>query len=85
MRDYVLTQSLRRPGSSGIGTIRRLIRNWTSRHGVAKLEKLSDHQLRDIGLSRDDLLHLKSLPLDIDPASEMERLRFLSSRRPRIG
>jgi uncharacterized protein YjiS (DUF1127 family) len=82
MRDYVLTQSMRHSGRSGLGTIQRLIRNWTSRHAVAKLEKLSDHQLRDVGLSRDDLLRLKSLPLDVDPASEMERLRFLSSRQP---
>lgn len=81
MRDYALKESQRRPGSSVAGVLRQVVRNWINRRAIRKLDALSDHELKDIGLMRGDLYYVMRLPLTVDPIWEMDRLRMLSARR----
>lgn len=50
---------------------------WIARREFAKLAAMSDHELHDIGLTRQDLRDATALSLDQDPT------RFLASRSPR--
>jgi len=81
MREYVLHQSEHRPGTSGMSAYWYWLRNWQSRLAFARLAKLSDYQLKDIGLTRADAVRLSSLPLSMDPIWEADRLRLVNSRR----
>jgi uncharacterized protein YjiS (DUF1127 family) len=81
MRDYVLHQSQRRLPTGGVALMVTWFRNWQSRKSFAKLAKLSDYQLRDIGLSRTDVLYMSRLPLAVDPTWEADRLRLLNSKK----
>jgi uncharacterized protein YjiS (DUF1127 family) len=86
MRDYVYKQSQFRTQTHSWGFLRSLVRNWVNRRALADLERLTDHELKDIGLARGDLYYLQKLPLSADPVWEMERLRVVASRRsPRCG
>lgn len=81
MRDYVYRQSQSRSQATSWGFLRSLVRNWVNRRALADLDRLTEHELRDIGLTRGDLYHLQKLPLSADPVWEMERLRMVASHR----
>jgi uncharacterized protein YjiS (DUF1127 family) len=54
--------------------------SWPARVGAARrtmiqLGRMSDHELRDIGLTRHDLADVAALPLDADPAALLVRRR----------
>ncbi len=55
------------------GYMKALARALLNRRTVRNLEQLSDHHLADIGLTRDDLRHGKSMPFTIDPTIELAR------------
>jgi len=80
--------SFSRRASRGTATLRRLL-EWPARVSAARktmneLAAMSDHQLRDIGLSRQDLSDVSALPLDADPSSLLERRRVARVKvRPR--
>jgi uncharacterized protein YjiS (DUF1127 family) len=82
MRDYVYKQSQSRTQTYSWNFLRSLVRNWANRRALGNLERLTDHELKDIGLTRGDLYYLQKLPLSADPVWEMERLRVVASRRP---
>lgn len=47
---------------------------WTAmqnRRSVAKLDGLSEWELNDIGLTRDDLRYCRRLPYSVDPTTEL--------------
>lgn len=50
---------------------RNLLRWLSGRHAVDRLCDLSDHQLRDIGLTRADLAVVRRAPLGTDPTSRL--------------
>lgn len=81
MRDYILTQSIARDSAIAFPTLRRIIRSWFMKRDLATLERFDDYMLNDIGLTRGDLRHLRGLPLDVDLAHEMDRLREQRARR----
>jgi len=81
MRDYVYKQSQFRTQTYSWGVLRSLVRNWINRRALGDLERLTDHELKDIGLMRGDLYYLRRLPLSADPVWEMERLRMVASHR----
>ena len=61
------------------GVFRRAL-NWPARVGAARramsqLARMSDYELRDIGLTRQDVVDVSALPLDEDPT------RLLACRR----
>ncbi len=54
--------------------------SWPARVGAARrtmiqLGRMSDYELRDIGLTRQDVLDANSLPLDADPSALLVRRR----------
>jgi Domain of unknown function (DUF1127) len=61
--------------------LRRVLQNLRRRQALLKLEQLAPYQLRDIGLTPEDLYHLGRLPLTADLEWERERLRLIASRR----
>jgi uncharacterized protein YjiS (DUF1127 family) len=80
MRDYVYKQSQSRSQTYSWGFLRSLVRNWVNRRALGDLDHLTDHELKDIGLTRGDLYFLQKLPISADPVWEMERLRMVAWR-----
>lgn len=85
MRDFILTQSIARDSAIAFPKLRRIIRSWFMRRDLATLARFDDYMLNDIGLTRGDLRHLRGLPLDVDLAHEMDRLREQRARRGQRG
>lgn len=56
----------------------RLIRAFLNRRRIAALLELSDHELKDLGLSRLDVRQVLKLPISVDPS---EALREIARRR----
>jgi uncharacterized protein YjiS (DUF1127 family) len=53
-----------------------------ARHTLAQLAALSEYELRDVGLTRQDLVDLTARPLDEDPTPHLNRARIGRARRP---
>lgn len=60
---------------------RTLVRTLRNRAVAHKLEEFSDHQLNDIGLTREDLGFALSKPLTVDPTIEFTRRARNNIRR----
>ncbi|MDN2566969.1 DUF1127 domain-containing protein [Aquibium sp. A9E412] len=54
--------------------VARLRRLWRNRGHVRYLQELSDWELADIGLLREDVEHARSLPLTVDPTLRLQAL-----------
>ena len=54
MRDYALHRAEAMEMAGPGAWLRRLIGNWRARRAVARLDRLDDFLLRDIGVSRPD-------------------------------
>src|SRR5580698_9501524 len=52
-----------------------------ARRTLTELARMSEYELRDIGLSRQDLNDTTSLPLDADPSGLLVRRRASRERR----
>jgi uncharacterized protein YjiS (DUF1127 family) len=52
-----------------------------ARRTLAQLAALSDYELRDVGLTRQDLADLTARPLDEDPTPHLNRARIDRARR----
>ena len=52
-----------------------------TRRTLAQLSALSEYELRDVGLSRQDLVDLTARPLDEDPTPHLNRARISRARR----
>ncbi|WP_081964006.1 DUF1127 domain-containing protein [Hoeflea sp. BAL378] len=63
------------PGSLAAvsGKMKALLRALFNRRVVGNLEQLSDHELSDIGLTREDLRFGRSVPFNSDPTAELAR------------
>jgi uncharacterized protein YjiS (DUF1127 family) len=81
MRDYVQKESQFRSQTYAWTALWQVVRNLVNRRALRKLEILTDHELKDIGLTRGDLYYVLKLPLTSDPIWEMDRIRMLSARR----
>jgi len=55
------------------GNTRSVAKALFNRRLARKLEELSDHELSDIGLTRDDVRHGLSQPFTADPTVELSR------------
>jgi hypothetical protein len=49
---------------------------------MADLTRMSEYELRDIGLTRQDLSDASALPLDVDPSGLFATRRAWRGRRP---
>jgi len=63
------------------GSVKALVCALLNRRVAGRLEHLSDHELSDIGLTRDDLRFGKSMPFNADPTAELSRRARLNSYR----
>ena len=54
-----------------------------ARRTMSQLAQMSEHQLRDIGLTPSDVNDATALPLDADPSSLLVRRRAWRERTPR--
>jgi uncharacterized protein YjiS (DUF1127 family) len=52
-----------------------------ARRTLAQLASLSEYELRDVGLTRQDLVDLTARPLDEDPTPHLNRARISRVRR----
>jgi uncharacterized protein YjiS (DUF1127 family) len=67
----------------GAGIVRALLwpaRVMAARRTLAQLAGLSDYELRDIGLSRQDLVDFTARPLDEDPTPHLVDSRAARAR-----
>jgi uncharacterized protein YjiS (DUF1127 family) len=71
----------------GAGVARALLwpgRVIAARRTLSQLAGLSDYELRDIGLSRQDLVDFTAQPLDEDPTPHLADSRAARARKPRF-
>ncbi|HLW90152.1 MAG TPA: DUF1127 domain-containing protein [Roseiarcus sp.] len=52
-----------------------------ARRTFAQLASLSEYELRDVGLTRQDLVDLTARPLDEDPTPHLNRARISRAQR----
>jgi uncharacterized protein YjiS (DUF1127 family) len=74
MRDYILSQAQSRQDFGLVATAKRVVRNWKHHRALARLSKLDDYLLHDMGLTRNLVQHLLALPLTVDADWEQERV-----------
>jgi uncharacterized protein YjiS (DUF1127 family) len=55
MRNYALHQAEASGTLPGAGLLTNIIENWRARRAVARLDRLDDFLLHDIGISRQDI------------------------------
>jgi uncharacterized protein YjiS (DUF1127 family) len=72
MRDYALSRAQSAEAAGSGSFLGQLIRNWRARRAVARLDRLDDHMLRDIGITREDLRWAAGLPLTVNAALAMD-------------
>jgi uncharacterized protein YjiS (DUF1127 family) len=84
MRDFEINEANSRAAFGHLTWIVRVVTNWRMRKDLKRLQKFSDYQLRDIGVSRAQLHRLVCIPLDTDRIWEAERRDLLESRYQNI-
>ena len=84
MRDFEINEANSRAAFGRFTWIVRMVTNWRMRKDLKRLQKFSDYQLRDIGVSRVELHRMICIPLSTDRAWETERRELLESRYQNI-
>ncbi len=72
MRDYATHNAQSHGGLAGGGLFTRLWENWKAHRAMGQLASFDDHMLRDIGLTRADVLWAEDLPLSINAVMALE-------------
>jgi uncharacterized protein YjiS (DUF1127 family) len=72
MRDYALSRAQAAEATGSASMFGALIRNWRARRAVARMDRLDDHMLRDIGVTREDVIWAAGLPLTVNAALALE-------------
>ncbi len=80
MRDFEVTEANSRAAFGRLTWFVRMVSNWRMRKDLKRLQKFSDYQLRDIGVSRVELHRMICIPLYTDQIWETERRELLESR-----
>jgi uncharacterized protein YjiS (DUF1127 family) len=79
MVEYLEHRAVSAGGFAGEGVLLRLWGNWRARKDVLRLQRLSDHQLKDMGLRRADIFWASQQPLSVNAALVLEE-RTLEER-----
>jgi uncharacterized protein YjiS (DUF1127 family) len=74
MKNYALHQAEFGGFAAGSPNLATYFRNWQARRAVRRLEKLDDHLLRDMGVSRECIRAALRMPLDTNPALYLENV-----------
>lgn len=80
MRDYALNRAMSAEATGAFSLLWRVIGNWRARRAVARMDRLDDHLLRDIGVTRVDVRWAAGLPLTVNAALALEE-RAMERRR----
>jgi uncharacterized protein YjiS (DUF1127 family) len=80
MRDFEINEAYSRAAYGRFTWLVRVVKNWRMRADFKRLQGFSDYQLRDIGVTRDELHYFTCLPLDTDMTWHMERRAMLQAR-----
>jgi uncharacterized protein YjiS (DUF1127 family) len=72
MKNYALHQAEFGGFAPGAANLATLYRNWQARRAVRSLEKLDDHLLKDLDVTRADISMALNLPWDANPALFLE-------------
>jgi uncharacterized protein YjiS (DUF1127 family) len=72
MSEYLETRAQSMGGFAGEGLLSRLWNNWKARRDITNLQRLDDHMLKDIGLSRADIFWASQQSLDVNAALVLE-------------
>ena len=72
MTEYLESRAHSAGGFGGEGILLRLWSNWRARKEVARLNRLDDHILKDIGLRREDISWAANQPLNVNAALALE-------------
>ncbi len=83
MRNYELYQAEISGTLPGSGILTNFIENWRARRAVARLDRLDDFLLNDIGLSRSDLDKAQHVPFNQNALVALEQIA--SERRLTFG
>ena len=67
--------------NGAISTFKTLIKSVKNRRAANELLTFSDHQLKDMGLTHEDLRFIRSAGLFIDPTSELARRSHYRNRQ----
>jgi uncharacterized protein YjiS (DUF1127 family) len=83
-QEAIMVISLTRSASHAANALWRVL-SWPARVGAARrtmseLARMSEYELRDIGLTRSDLNDATALPLDADPSGLLVRRRAWRER-----
>ena len=83
-----MLQSLDRFTPRGVPAALRRAFSWparvvAARRTMTQLARMSEYELRDIGLTRQDLSDASALPLDADPSALLARRRAARERPAR--
>lgn len=85
MRDYALSRAVSTGELGGPSLFSRLYRNWKARRAVSHLSNFDDYLLRDIGVTREDVVWAAGLPLSVNAALALEERSFAKRRGRRRG
>lgn len=66
MREYVLHEARSRLAYGRLTGLVRFVRNWKARNDMKQMLAMDDYILRDIGVTRDELLRFSRFPLTQD-------------------
>lgn len=80
MRDYIHQEVQNRRAYGRFTAVVRFVKNWAVRKDLKTLLRMSDYQLRDIGLTRSELCRLLDLPVALDLGFELERTSAKTER-----
>lgn len=72
MKNYALHQAEAGGFSAGVSNLATYFQNWQARRAIRSLEKLDDHLLRDMGISRAGIAMALRQPLDTNPTLYLE-------------
>jgi uncharacterized protein YjiS (DUF1127 family) len=67
--------------NGAISTLTNLVKSTKNRHAAKQLLSVSDYQLKDMGLTREDLRFIRSAGLFIDPTTELARRSHYRNRQ----
>lgn len=82
MRDYALNRAEAAESAGSLSLLWGMIRNWQAHRAVSRLDRLDDHMLNDIGVTREEVRWAAGLPLTVNAALELEE-RATRRRRGR--
>ncbi len=80
MRDYAIYNAQSHSGLAGGGLLTRLWENWKAHRAMVQLVGFSDHMLRDVGLTRADVVWAEALPLSVNAVMALEERGTLLRR-----